>query len=492
VTLFNLASILRRYTKPVHELPKSGSFSRSFLSQQNTERCRSRLLAQYRLGVMAFLNRGACSSVILPDTTPIHRCGWLTLARYGRFTMGRFYRNLPRGLIALPERLLLIYKVPVSSYQFARRLLMVARFFTAFVFFLLMPAWGIAQDESPVQNRAASKRDEARLDQLLQRFPEADTNKDGKLTIQEAQQYRAATRADAPRTTESTSDARRIAPTYPNVAYGDHQRHVLDFYQAKSDTPTPLIIYIHGGGFVGGDKNSISPLVVQQALKAGISVAALNYRFVDGRKVIFPMPQHDCARALQFLRSKASEWNIDSKRVACYGGSAGAGISMWLGFHDDLADPTSDDPVARQSTRIVAIGTLGGQGTYDPIKIKELVGGRAWEHPSIFKVYGVESAEEALHPTKEMQQLYDESSAITHLTQDDPPLYMIYSEPDIVPPANSRPGEFIHHPNFGKQLKKAMDELGIKNVYVHTSEAKGRNPQLEMIDFFQQYFAAVR
>ena len=95
---------------------------------------------------------------------------------------------------------------------------MVARFaftaFTAFVFFLLMPAWGFAQDEPPVQNQAASEREESRLDQLCQRFPEADANKDGKLTIQEAQQYRAATRADEPRPTESTSDARRIAPTY--------------------------------------------------------------------------------------------------------------------------------------------------------------------------------------------------------------------------------------------------------------------------------------
>ncbi len=88
-----------------------------------------------------------------------------------------------------------------------------------------------------------------------------------------------------------------------------------------------------------------------------------------------------------------------------------------------------------------------------------------------------------------MQKLYDESSAITHLTKDDPPLYMVYSEPDIVPPADSKPGQFIHHPNFGKQLKKAMDELGIENVYVHTADAKGRNPNAEMLDFFKKAFA---
>ena len=70
--------------------------------------------------------------------------------------------------------------------------------------------------------------------------------------------------------------------------------------------------------------------------------------------------------------------------------------------------------------------------------------------------------------------------------------YMIYSEADIVPPANSRPGAFIHHPNFGKQLKKSMDELKIENVYVHTSQAKGRNVEREMLEFFQKHFAAVK
>jgi len=281
----------------------------------------------------------------------------------------------------------------------------------------------------------------------------------------------------------------RPIPTHANVAYGPAERNVLDFYQATNAQPTPLIVYIHGGGFVGGDKSTVQAGMVRSAHAAGISVAALNYRFVNGTDVIFPQPQLDCARALQFLRSRSAEWNIDSTRLACYGSSAGAGISMWLGFHDDLAQPDSPDPIARQSTRIVAIGTMGGQGTYDPIKIKELVGGRAWEHPSIFKVYGVTTAEEALHPTPEKQRLYDESSAITHLTADDPPLFMIYSEPDIVPPADSPVGKFIHHPNFGKQLQAAMDKLGIENVYVHTDQAQGRNPQAEMFEFFQRKFA---
>lgn len=283
-----------------------------------------------------------------------------------------------------------------------------------------------------------------------------------------------------------------VEPTHPDVAYGGHPRQRLDFYKASSDESTPLIVYIHGGGFVGGDKRSVSDGMIRGAHAEGISVAALNYRFVDGDEVIFPAPQHDCARAIQFMRGKAGEWDLDPSRVACYGGSAGAGISMWLGFHDDLADPASDDAVARQSTRIVAIGTMGGQGTYDPIQIKELVGGRAWQHPSLLKVYGLRSTEEALRPSEEKRALYDEASAITHLSAGDPPLYMIYSEPDVVPPDDAKPGQFIHHPNFGKQLREAMNGLGIENVYVHTDDAAGRDLQREMLEFFVKRFEAVK
>jgi acetyl esterase len=70
-------------------------------------------------------------------------------------------------------------------------------------------------------------------------------------------------------------------PTQANFKYGPHERNVFDFWQAKSDQPTPLVIFIHGGGFVGGDKNNLNSRSLQQLLDAGISVAAINYRFVQ-------------------------------------------------------------------------------------------------------------------------------------------------------------------------------------------------------------------
>ena len=67
-------------------------------------------------------------------------------------------------------------------------------------------------------------------------------------------------------------------PTHANVPYGTHERQVLDFWQAKSDRPTPLLFFIHGGGWVAGDKNSVGAKV-QKMLDAGISVVSINYRY---------------------------------------------------------------------------------------------------------------------------------------------------------------------------------------------------------------------
>ena len=143
-------------------------------------------------------------------------------------------------------------------------------------------------------------------------------------------------------------------PTYSEVPYGKHDRNVLDFWKAKSDSPAPVAFVIHGGGWKGGSKERLPRFADPNALlKAGISVVAINYRYVTStEKPPVKAPLDDAARALQFVRSKAKEWNLDKKRIGAAGGSAGACSSLWLAFHDDLADPKSNDPVARESSRL--------------------------------------------------------------------------------------------------------------------------------------------
>lgn len=139
-------------------------------------------------------------------------------------------------------------------------------------------------------------------------------------------------------------------PTQADVPYGPHAQQKLDFYQARSDTPTPLLFFIHGGGWKHGDKSNFNDAAPY--LAAGVSVVSINYRHIshaEAEQIVPPVkaPLHDAARALQFVRSKAAEWNLDKARIAASGSSAGACSSLWLAFHPDMADPKSDDPVSR-------------------------------------------------------------------------------------------------------------------------------------------------
>ena len=146
-------------------------------------------------------------------------------------------------------------------------------------------------------------------------------------------------------------------PTLADVPYGTHPKQVLDFYKAESATPTPLVFYIHGGGWMDGSKAAIQRKRVSEGRHLGRFDRVSLRPGGDcrrGRCRRSRARSHDAARALQFVRSKAKEWNIDKTRIGATGGSAGACSSLWLAFHDDMADPKSSDPVARESTRLPA------------------------------------------------------------------------------------------------------------------------------------------
>jgi acetyl esterase/lipase len=162
-------------------------------------------------------------------------------------------------------------------------------------------------------------------------------------------------------------------PSQSEIRYGKHERNVLDFWKAESISPAPVAFVIHGGGWKGGSKERLDRFADPIALlQAGISVVAINYRYVTSdESPPVKAPLHDAARALQFVRSKAKEWNINKNRIGAAGGSAGACSSLWLAFHDDLADPKNKDPILRESSRLQCAAVTGAQTTLDPKQMKE-------------------------------------------------------------------------------------------------------------------------
>lgn len=282
-------------------------------------------------------------------------------------------------------------------------------------------------------------------------------------------------RAQAPAKPQSEASAKppakarpaapAIQPTLANVPYGSHPKQILDFYKAESPKPTPLLFFIHGGGWVAGDKKGVQGL--KECLAAGISVASIEYRFVTeaikaGVKPPVEWPLRDAARALQFVRSKAAEWNIDKERIGASGGSAGACSSLWLAFHDDLADPGSSDPVARESTRLWCAAVMGAQTTLDPQQMKE------WTPNSR---YGGHAFGFAGDPEKKLSQFDEflakrdtilpwiaEYSPYALVTKDDPPVYLYYGAPPALGKEEKDP---THTSNFGVKLQERCREAGV-------------------------------
>ncbi len=319
-------------------------------------------------------------------------------------------------------------------------------------------------------------------ERLRRLFDLVDANKDGVITLQEDIAFRAA-RVRQPRQRQRPSRPTIPTPDFANVKYGAHERNVFDLWLAKSDNPTPLVIYYHGGGFRGGDKRSVNTALLKQLLDGGVSVAAVNYRLSGVAP--FPAQMHDCARALQFIRHHAAKYNLDPRRVGATGGSAGAGISLWLAFHDDLADPSSSDPIARHSTRLTAAVVYAAQSSYDPRFIKKLFNTNQVEGALIpfFGMTNPSDVDDAkFHP------LFEEASAINHATSDDAPVMLFYPQANAPLPPNSDGRQHIHHPKFGFVLKEKLDKLGVECVLKLREQYPDGAPIEEYAKFFFDKF----
>jgi acetyl esterase/lipase len=178
-------------------------------------------------------------------------------------------------------------------------------------------------------------------------------------------------------------------------------------------------------------------------------------------------PLEDAARAVQFLRSKAGEWNIDKTRVGATGGSAGACSSLWLAFHDDMARPGSPDPIARESTRLTAAAVSGAQTSLDPAQLREWIpnmryGGHA------FGFSGEGNARDSqfqkfLDRRAEVADWIKEYSPYAHAGPGDPPVFLDYPAQDKPPVKGEEQKDPTHTAVLGllleERLKAASDEV---------------------------------
>lgn len=278
--------------------------------------------------------------------------------------------------------------------------------------------------------------------------------------------------------TQGVSRFAKLSPTHFHVRYGPERRQCLDLWLPAFKGPAPLLVYFHGGGFKQGGKHMISPVEVQRALENGFAIASVKYQFVhrDGLGEPERAGIHDVvrgsARAVQFLRYHADKYGIDKTRVACFGKSAGAGISLWIGCHDDIADPNNPDPVLRESTRVSGVGLTHGQFTYDlekwiPEFSSRFGGGvKVFESVDHAAFFGLTDDEYRGPEGKHRRAQVD---MISLMSRDDPSIIMVSYM------SNRRPMSivgFSHHPIHVELMEARSREVGLSFTGLMTKVRK--------------------
>jgi acetyl esterase/lipase len=276
----------------------------------------------------------------------------------------------------------------------------------------------------------------------------------------------------------AAAETQNKVPTFSEVRYGSHPRNVLDFWKADSATPTPWVFVIHGGGWEAASKEAVhdNTLDLRKLLSAGISVVSINYRYTrmakaEGMEPPVKGPMLDSARALQFVRSKANEWNLDKQRVGAAGGSAGGCSSLWLAYHADLADPKSSDPVARESTRLFCVAVKAPQTTLDPKQMKE------WTPNSTYggHAFGFETFDKFLAGRDTILPWIKEYSPYELVSAGDPPVYLFYLTPPALGKAEKDP---THSANFGLKLQEQCVSNKVPCELVYPGAPDVKHPTL--------------
>jgi acetyl esterase/lipase len=213
-------------------------------------------------------------------------------------------------------------------------------------------------------------------------------------------------------------------PTERDVTYCtlDGVELKMDIYRPQgSAAPTPALLYVHGGGWTGGDKRSGEGIRdIPELLARGYLVAAVNYRLAPRYK--FPAMIEDVKCAVRFLRANAERFSINPEKIGAWGGSAGGHLVALLG----TADATAGWDVGQyleQSSRVQAVVDM-----YGPTDLTVLFEGA---NPRLM--------EQVFGTSDRNSETLQKASPVNWVSSDDPPFLILHGERDpLVPVSQSQ------------------------------------------------------
>jgi hypothetical protein len=257
----------------------------------------------------------------------------------------------------------------------------------------------------------------------------------------------------------------KVSPTSTDASYGPFKEQVLSFWKPESNQPTPVIIDIHGGGWLHGPMNPFKAFD-QYFLNKGVAIVHITYRFCPANPL--PAPVFDAVRAVQFVRYKAKEWNIDPNKIVVTGFSAGGCSCLNLASNEELANPESKDPVERESSLILAAVVTGAQTTLMPDEILDWVGPKAFNHPMNCSAGGFKNNQELLEGIKgeKVKKMYLKFSPIHKISNKTAPVLLEYGA--LAPNGEGD----IHGAAYGVRYKEKADKLGVRSCYLKIDKSE--------------------
>ena len=235
-----------------------------------------------------------------------------------------------------------------------------------------------------------------------------------------------------------SASALAAAPDYPNVPYDtDSTSQKLDLYLPTGFTaPYPLIIYVHGGAWWGGDKSGVPN--VEQFLSRGYAMAGINYRL--STEAYFPAQIHDVKGAIRFLRANADLYNIDPNNFAAMGYSAGGHLVALLATSGNIEYLEGNvGGNINYSSQVQAAGDISGPTDFFPTasQTSESQNAPIYDDP-ISQLFGAEISDILEHWSDPDYAVYVEriyhSNPINFIDPNDPPTLIRHGDMDSIVP----------------------------------------------------------
>lgn len=202
----------------------------------------------------------------------------------------------------------------------------------------------------------------------------------------------------------------------------------LDLARPAGDGPFPAIVFIHGGGWTGGNRQVYSEQI-KEAARRGYVAITVTYRLMkfDAAKKetttatpIFPAQIHDCKAAVRWLRANAEKYHVDPQRIGATGASAGGHLSLLVGLTDPASKLEGEGGYPDQSSRVQCVVNVFG-----PTDMADCF--RTSSVAYLFRLVMGGTPEE-------VAEQYAAGSPITHVSADDPPVLTLQGDTDALVP----------------------------------------------------------